>query len=826
MLTLSIKRVVFKQSAYKYTSHLSSTTKVQVKFFGCYTQTKSNTSSATTTLPQRKPPMLNVIWFYASDIPLSKPSVFKYKQVERPKHFIPFSKDDSARLEAEFQKYNKRSISNSNSDKNNEFNLIPVNEDGLFDCDISKMHMQPVYWDGPIYEIRRGTWFIGDLPLSADIADQLEESYIKLNPHLLTHENSEKQQIDTISVKSTDVDDKNSKTSYNTNSSTFKPLTTKIKSEISIFKEKQDEVKEWPFANPTDYESNDQIVVFTDSKTAYIMNADSPLTNFQVNYFYNNDKPTPTPLFGSTKVERGYKNMTIKEIQNKEDNLKKASKARSKSTASASSANPLNLKSDIDYIEESTVENNSVLDTIKDKFSLTSNERLQEDLESDYANDSGEYSNSREREIDHLVLCVHGIGQILATKFSGIGFVSSCSRLRRLMKTLFQENQEYSEMAYPELKDIIRDNTDNKKKLDPSFTNNRIQILPIVWRNDVNFSFDSVVEEKLEDGSARLPTLNDITINSVKSFRDLLGGLVLDILLYYEPEFKLDILKSVTRQANQIYDKYMERNPNFKGKIHFLGHSLGSSVCFDLLSSQPNKLPEFTTTNNNHEKFLKFQVDTFFGLGSPNGPFRLMKKQNVLPRSRVNFDGVKSEDYLFQKFQSPLCNNYYNVFYSTDPVAYRVEPLIHTSLSKVKPVPVPFADPKGFNYQMKNLTSFGDSIMNNVAGFVKFPNSFVSPLANKDPNASSSGTETAEKTGATDSKTQINGADAKEIEKEIQESVKELLKEINKNGRVDYQLPEGLFDISAVSAIGSHTQYFDDLDVIGFLLTQLHKKDK
>ncbi|GMF66251.1 unnamed protein product [[Candida] boidinii] len=132
------------------------------------------------------------------------------------------------------------------------------------------------------------------------------------------------------------------------------------------------------------------------------MNADSTLTNFQVNYFYNNDKPTPTPVFGSTKVERGYKNMPIRETQNKEDDLK-SSKPRSKSNATASSANPLNAKSDTDYIEEPS----SVLDTIKDKFSLSSNERLQADLESDYANDSGQYSNSREREIDHLILCVH-----------------------------------------------------------------------------------------------------------------------------------------------------------------------------------------------------------------------------------------------------------------------------------------------------------------------------------------------------------------------------------------------------------------------------------
>lgn len=36
---------------------------------------------------------------------------------------------------------------------------IPVNEDYLFDVDIRKRELSPVYWLGPAYDVRRGTWF-------------------------------------------------------------------------------------------------------------------------------------------------------------------------------------------------------------------------------------------------------------------------------------------------------------------------------------------------------------------------------------------------------------------------------------------------------------------------------------------------------------------------------------------------------------------------------------------------------------------------------------------------------------------------------------------
>lgn len=36
---------------------------------------------------------------------------------------------------------------------------VPVNEDYLFDVDVERRELAPAYWLGPVYDVRRGTWF-------------------------------------------------------------------------------------------------------------------------------------------------------------------------------------------------------------------------------------------------------------------------------------------------------------------------------------------------------------------------------------------------------------------------------------------------------------------------------------------------------------------------------------------------------------------------------------------------------------------------------------------------------------------------------------------
>ena len=53
---------------------------------------------------------------------------------------------------------------------------------------------------------------------------------------------------------------------------------------------------------------------------------------------------------------------------------------------------------------------------------------------------------------------------------------------------------------------------------------------------------------------------------------------------------------------NRLIKKFKERNPNFNGKVSLIGHSLGSVICYDLLSHQNDQLDD--TLNKDMQKNL------------------------------------------------------------------------------------------------------------------------------------------------------------------------------------------------------------------------------
>ena len=64
-------------------------------------------------------------------------------------------------------------------------------------------------------------------------------------------------------------------------------------------------------------------------------------------------------------------------------------------------------------------------------------------------------------------------------------------------------------------------------------TNNRIQILPISWRHKIDFHPQTSLKSYDENGKLRLPSLAQISVDGVKSLRNILGDVVFYILLYY-----------------------------------------------------------------------------------------------------------------------------------------------------------------------------------------------------------------------------------------------------------------------------------------------------
>ena len=63
---------------------------------------------------------------------------------------------------------------------------VSVNEDYLFDVDVDHRELAPAYWLGPIYDVRRGSWFYPEgsslRPCEENLATQLEEGYVKVKP--------------------------------------------------------------------------------------------------------------------------------------------------------------------------------------------------------------------------------------------------------------------------------------------------------------------------------------------------------------------------------------------------------------------------------------------------------------------------------------------------------------------------------------------------------------------------------------------------------------------------------------------------------------------
>lgn len=152
-------------------------------------------------------------------MPKRKPQLLKEHQPKEgkrlavPKKFVTFSDRDSWAIEGAYQKLadeygdNTKQHTSSREDKLNEAgkagdkentsideagqNLsgkikVPVHEDFLFDVDVERRELAPVYWLGPIYEVRRGSWFYQEgsslRACDENLAAQLEEGYLKVKP--------------------------------------------------------------------------------------------------------------------------------------------------------------------------------------------------------------------------------------------------------------------------------------------------------------------------------------------------------------------------------------------------------------------------------------------------------------------------------------------------------------------------------------------------------------------------------------------------------------------------------------------------------------------
>ncbi|KAJ3157363.1 hypothetical protein HDU89_002777 [Geranomyces variabilis] len=682
------------------------------------------------------PPYLAVRWFHAVDVPKSDDTPFRVATTSNtpkvPATWKTFSARDSANLEAAYQLTKTRNGGSLNSSTDNVSDAaahhntstrslkglpsskVPVNEDQLFEADVERLETYPVYWHGPTYDIRRGTWFYAAfggsyLPCDENLSRQLEDGYRKFQPW------------DTSGGTSS---------SAATSASSSVP-TTSLSSGPPPRPPQGQQEQRWALFGPY----MGQYVIYEGAHTAIQFSDD-----------FGSKIGRAVMNIGGTRLTRGWDEVEKLRTKNKAQLAKEEERKKTREAASSSVKNKSSDSSIASPAPKTGVEtdaaqkvSNNLSSLLPDLSSSAGklNEQAAKIQEKTETEDYDEEEDG-DRPINHLVLVIHGIGQKLGERVEAVNFIHDCNILRRTIK---ESSQQYA-TAKDQLKFSKRAGLINMPE------DGGVQILPVQWRQKIKFglarqgtaaaaaaaasSSSSASEGKNKDeaeadAAAEMEaTLEDITLEGVPSIRQLVSDVVLDVLLYMSPRYRQEMIKHVTDELNRIYRLFKQRNPKFNGKVSILGHSLGSLLSFDILCNQPHKpglspptvdvlspdgsVPSakrpqevdltdllhgatsaddrkvngIMERSNMRYGTLEFEVDRLFVVGSPVGLFLLLKGDKIQARKRGSplqqLDGISC----------PAVNAFYNIFHPHDPVAYRIEPCISREFSEQKPVPIPY----------------------------------------------------------------------------------------------------------------------------------------
>lgn len=272
---------------------------------------------------------------------------------------------------------------------------------------------------------------------------------------------------------------------------------------------------------------------------------------------------------------------------------------------------------------------------------------------------------SDSENIDHLVLVVHGIGEMLKT-----------GDLRLPLPSLTSSIIDCCDSLRKNISEISKDD----------FGVN-VEFVPIEWHEP--FALQSRRAQKTEN-EQELATIGDISLATIPHLRNFANDTMLDILYFMSPRHHDIMVDIVAQQLNLVVQKYRSLY-HFQGNISILSHSLGSVIAWDILSHQkkvqrivsdidngiiakPNAY--FLTTPETNYKYpvLNFEVENCFMIGSPVAVFLMMRNQNYNLSNRIRLPGV--------------CR-FFNIFHPYDPVAYRLEPLLNRKNASIEPKIIP-----------------------------------------------------------------------------------------------------------------------------------------
>ncbi|XP_043839455.1 phospholipase DDHD1 isoform X3 [Dromiciops gliroides] len=458
----------------------------------------------------------------------------------------------------------------------------------------------------------------------------------------------------------------------------------------------------------------------------------------------------------------------------------------------------------------------------------------------------------------HIVFVVHGIGQ----KMDQGRIIKNTAMMRDAARKI--EEKHFSNHA------------------------THVEFLPVEWRSKLALDGD---------------TVDSITPDKVRGLRDMLNSSAMDIMYYTSPLYRDELVKGLQQELNRLYSLFCSRNPDFEekgGKVSIVSHSLGCVITYDIMTGwnpvrlyeqlmqKESELPderwmsyeerhllnEFYLTKQRLKEIeerlqglktstitqtpaLKFKVENFFCMGSPLAVFLALR--GIRPGNSG------SQDHILPRI---ICNRLLNIFHPTDPVAYRLEPLILKHYSNISPVqihwynttnPLPYEHMKpSFLNPAKEPTSasenenlsavsspvtspvmsrrhYGESITNigkaSILGAASIGKGLGGMLFSRFGRSSSSSTSQP-----SDTSKEVTEEEKKPVTPPVSTTMATqtfphstsgfLDSTLELDHRIDFELREGLVESRYWSAVTSHTAYWSSLDIALFLLTFMYKHEQ
>ncbi|KAK4190331.1 phospholipase DDHD1 [Podospora australis] len=403
----------------------------------------------------------------------------------------------------------------------------------------------------------------------------------------------------------------------------------------------------------------------------------------------------------------------------------------------------------------------------------------------------------RERDrgqVTDLVLIAHGIGQKFAERVESFHFTHAVNAFRRTVNM---------ELENPAVKSVLRPDQ------------NGIMVLPVNWRHLLRFEDGGPTSE--DDKAQYAPdgfSLKDIEPGTIPAVRSMISDVMFDIP-FYMSHHKPKMIAALVGEANRVYRLWCQNNPGFseKGRVHLIGHSLGSAMAVEILSKQPNRVPKLDLSRPLRDsQFFEFDTTNLFLLGSPAAFFLLLERGGLIPRRGRLKPGADAADTVAKDIVGEIgmfgciaVDNIYNILAKEDPIAY----LLNGTIDPVYAASLKTAYVPGVS------TSFFKSMGDAVRGMAGFSTT-AQPSHLSQPEQH---------------KPSMMHRLPSQLELEVHDFTREDIAEkkaflLNDNGQIDYYLRSGggPLEIQYLNMLSAHTSYWYNLDLIRLLCVEVGRK--